>query len=528
MKIIKDLLYIQMLYKKAFYRYILTIKISFKSLFFMFIVGTFLVTILPSYSEVSTQTPASSSTQTPASSVLRVSPSSSSQTPISPPPQSSVLGSPFPEIKAIYKSINFPEKNSTYSLKIIGKNFSTASLENNLFISKSKDENDEFNVGISEKVCWLKNEECKELVQGKVISNRELEFQKIPKKYAGAVGIQIGVGEGLSNIYPTFLSPVPQEIPLISTVGVSIVIFLLILLLSMGLVKNTKTGKPNHLFSIPKKFFIDSETNTISLSTFQFYVWTFAAILGYLYLFFSRSLIQGRFEFIDIPSGLPGIILISSTTILLSEGISNTKGSKGAGNIDPEWSDLISIGGVITPERVQFLIWTILGSLAFIFVALLQTPENIKDLPQVPQGFLQLMGVSSFGYVGGKLARKAGPVINEVNANYNGNSLVVDVNGSTLSEDAICKIGGVIISSDIIDGNKPEIITTDNSNEPSLAKHLRLTINKQDSDWVKTIAQSKFKITNPDGQYAEWNINLTDNSQGATPQPEVQGGDPLH
>jgi hypothetical protein len=66
---------------------------------------------------------------------------------------------------------------------------------------------------------------------------------------------------------------------------------------------------------------------------------------------------------------------------------------------------------VVAPERFQFFIWTILGAAVFVFLAFLNDPGIIKDLPTVPSGFLQLMGVSSLGYLGGKLARKAGPVI---------------------------------------------------------------------------------------------------------------------
>jgi hypothetical protein len=465
-----------MIYKKACCIWRSTIKIFSKWLFLVLFVGTCLGTALPSHSE-------------------QIVVSSSSPSEI--------------KIKTVYKSINFPAKDKTYSVRIIGENFGSDSSKINLFVSQSKDKNGEFSEGINEKVCWQINQEgCNKYVQGIAFSNREIAFNKIPALYAGEVGIQIGISERFSNIYPIFLSPVAQEIPLFSAGLVSLLVLLLLLVLSWRLVKISKTGKFNGDFSLVKKFLIDSETNTVSLSVFQFYIWTFTAILSYLYLFFSRSLIQGKLEFIEIPSGLPGIVLISSATILASKGISNTKGSTGAGNINPQWSDLISIGGVITPERVQFLIWTILGSLAFLFIALFQAPESIKDLPQIPSGFLQLMGVSSFGYVGGKLARKAGPIIKEINAKHEDSSLVVDVYGSTLSEDAVFKIGSVIITADMIDGNKPEIISIDNSNEPSFGKHIRLTIDNLTPNSKNNLDTDDFRITNPDGQFAEWKISI--------------------
>jgi hypothetical protein len=167
-------------------------------------------------------------------------------------------------------------------------------------------------------------------------------------------------------------------------------------------------GKKYAIFST---LFLDKETDTYSLSRFQFFIWTFVGILSYLYFLLSRSLVQGRLEFVDVPSGLPAIILISASTTALAQGITSSKGSKGAGEIHPSPSDFISVGGVVAPERFQFFIWTILGAVVFVFLVFLNDPGTIKDLPTVPSGFLQLMGVSSFGYLGGKLARKAGPVI---------------------------------------------------------------------------------------------------------------------
>jgi hypothetical protein len=471
------MMYYGMLCKKASFIWKAAPKIPFKLLFFVLIIGTFLVVTLPSYSQ-----------------------------------QTVALGLLSPEIKTIYKPINFPNESRNYTVKVVGRNFGEDPSKVNLYISKSKDKNGEFNEGVNEKVCWLSKDCPVGNVKGKIISNRELEFKEISKDYAGEVGIQIGVGEGFSNIYPTILSVSSQEKPLLLTGGIVGLIFSTILILSWRLVKITKTGNSNGLFSFARKFFIDFETNTISLSAFQFYIWTFTAVSGYLYLFFSRNLIQGKFEFIDIPPGLPGIVLISSATILFSEGVSNTKGSKGAGKVEPEWSDLISMGGVITPERVQFFIWTILGSFAFLFITLFQTPDTIKDLPQVPVGFLQLMGVSSVGYIGGKIARKAGPVISEVNAHYNESFLILNVHGSALSIDAKYEIGAITISSETTNEMKPVIITPNNSNEPGFAKHLRLTIGKN-LDLKSVLENSKFKIINPDGQFAEWEIKILPSGQ---------------
>jgi hypothetical protein len=59
-------------------------------------------------------------------------------------------------------------------------------------------------------------------------------------------------------------------------------------------------------------------------------------------------------------------------------------------------------------------VWTILGVAAFCLAVLQHTPGAIRDLDKVPDGMMYLMGLSSLGYLGGKMARKPGPIINEM------------------------------------------------------------------------------------------------------------------
>jgi hypothetical protein len=60
------------------------------------------------------------------------------------------------------------------------------------------------------------------------------------------------------------------------------------------------------------------------------------------------------------------------------------------------------------------LLWTILGVGTFLYAVLQLPPGSISELPAVPERLLVLMGLSSAGYLGGKMARKAGPVIDEI------------------------------------------------------------------------------------------------------------------
>lgn|GEM_PF-4783596 len=202
---------------------------------------------------------------------------------------------------------------------------------------------------------------------------------------------------------------------------------ILILSLPILLVKNSGNG-----YTVPGAtrsrligvFFLDRETATYSLSKFQFYVWTAAAVIAYIYLNASRCLVQGACEFLDVPTNLPGIVLISASTVALAQVVTLQRGPKGAGEQHPSLADFIASGGIVSAERVQFFLWTIIGALVFLWLVVTQDPVSIRELPKVPDGFVQLMGISSFGYLASKAARRPGPVINSI-------SIEEPVNGNT-------------------------------------------------------------------------------------------------
>ena len=92
---------------------------------------------------------------------------------------------------------------------------------------------------------------------------------------------------------------------------------------------------PNKPHWIVAALFLDKETATYSLSKFQFYVWTAVSVFGYVYLFAARCLIQGIWEFIEIPKSLPGLVLISAATGAAAQFVTTQRGPKGAGEEHP-------------------------------------------------------------------------------------------------------------------------------------------------------------------------------------------------
>jgi hypothetical protein len=165
--------------------------------------------------------------------------------------------------------------------------------------------------------------------------------------------------------------------------------------------------------------FLDPETNTYSLSKLQFYLWTGAGILTYAYLVIGRLFVQ-RLDFPDVPSSLPGIIAIGAGTAIGSQFVTNVRGPKGGGPEKPGVGDFVTSGGVAAPDRVQMLVWTLVGVVGFCIATFRIEPWTISTLPKIGDSLMLLMGISSAGYLGGKLARKPGPVLNSVSLSPSG------------------------------------------------------------------------------------------------------------
>jgi hypothetical protein len=312
----------------------------------------------------------------------------------------------------------------------------------------------------------------------------------------------------LINTTPGF----PMTVAVVGFLLIALIVFLL-LKNGDGAVKRTMNGK-NYWLSV---LFFDVQSNSYSLSKCQFYAWTGAAVIGYLFLAISKSVVQGSGVFPDIPPGLPGILMASVGTVVISTGITSSKGGKGAGNPGPNLSDFIATGGVVAPDRLQFAIWTIIGIGTFLSIILQSDPRNINDLPTIPSGFLQLMGISSAGYLAGKLTRKAGPtisamVVTSTLANRSDKSNPVQsvmsfqITGSGLSKSALFSIDGVQIFPDKVHGKEigsegPDILQQDPSiNDLDYGRVLFFSIDNPPDIWRS--GPHDFAIINPDAQKA--------------------------
>ncbi len=355
----------------------------------------------------------------------------------------------------------------------------------------------------------------------------------------------VNVGAQTTSSRTVVLSRVETSTPRwYALAGMAALLFVLFLILNRGARKQIA----GQSYKLMTAVMLDAETNTYSLSKFQFYLWTFAIVLGYGYLTLVRSLIQGTFEFADVPGNLPGILAVSVGTSVFATGVTSAVGSKGSGRVQPGWGDLLTVGGVVVPERVQFVVWTIVGVTAFLALTFLADPAVIQNLPSVPQGFLLLMGASSAGYLGGKMARKPGPIImsakgewaidpDQPDGNQRRDKLTFSIIGRNLAVDCgirfrDTKVPYVRGAAPSATDNVLELVTRDEkSSDDSLASELRLTV--RDKSLIDLIvamqdpkptppggqgaaqpaAEPKTKpelsVTNPDGQMAAWPASIT-------------------
>jgi hypothetical protein len=177
--------------------------------------------------------------------------------------------------------------------------------------------------------------------------------------------------------------------------------------------------------------------------------------------------------------------------------------------VEPSYADFISSGGMVTGDRFQFFIWTLVGFLGFLLLVLLADPSTLKELPDVPQGFLYLMGISAAGYLGGKIVRLPGPVIQQLlvsadrlTRDAQGEEqpvkLTIALKGENLSTDAAIKIDGVQLRPTdefTIEEVKPQNAPAD----PSFRAEVKVVL-KNAAKYVQ--GQYELTFINKDGQMA--------------------------
>lgn len=330
----------------------------------------------------------------------------------------------------------------------------------------------------------------------------------------GSRQIRIRVGENDSNalalIFSSSGSGTPRLLAFAGLIGVSA---LLGELISVGL-RAAGPQRPRFLGALLL------ENGAYSLGKLQFYLWTAAGMLGYLFLAFAHSLVQGRVTLPEVPEGLPGIIGISAGTGIASAAIGAISSTKGPAGLEPSVGDLIMTGGVVVADRVQFLVWTIVSLMVFLGLVLTIDPATIDSLPRIPDGLLWLMGLSAGGYLGGKFVRRPSPSIVETTGRDDATSktLTLVIKGRNLSKDARFAIRENAIAPPSVSmqaNNVPPFHDSPVAGSPEdgasdLFKQLEVVIHYATP--VVQAGDNMLSLVNPDGQSAKGNIHIPANA----------------
>lgn len=324
-----------------------------------------------------------------------------------------------------------------------------------------------------------------------------------PSHGGGPTNFRLRVNSNLSEAKTiTFSRITVPSLRLLATI-VSLILAAIVL----GLVwKGIGIYRIDHTaYSPVASFFLDKQTNSYSLSKFQLLAWTSVAVFSYIFAFFCHLLVQWDFSFPPVPSGWPTLLGVSAGTTIAAVSITSNRGSKGAGSIKPSMADFICTGGLVASDRFQFFVWTLVGCIGFLAIVLSQDPASLKDLPDVPTGFLYLMGISASGYLAGKLVRLPGPVVSKLlvsgvipAAASAPATMTIDLQGENLSTDANVKVDDDALRPDQY--SIAAVKAQDQAPDSSFCTELTLTL-RDATAYVE--GAHRLALENNDGQLVE-------------------------
>lgn len=265
-------------------------------------------------------------------------------------------------------------------------------------------------------------------------------------------------------------------------------------------------------YNFVKMLLLEPENQTYSLSRAQFSTWLLVIIWSYLFLYIAHGFVERNWSFPNLGNSVYAFV-ISLGTLLASQATNRTMGVKGAGELHPSLSDLVVHGGVLALDRVQQIVWTLIAAGMFIKVVV-STYATATELPDIPAQLLTLMGLSSAGYLGGKLVRGPGPVIEQVTAAAG--SVILKIEGKHLSKDAFVWLDGVQQAKDKVTA------TVDDPDDPiKFAKELTVTLDMTIDDWNANA--HAITVVNPDAQRADWR-KLAGTTEGTATDTALVGG----
>ena len=251
-------------------------------------------------------------------------------------------------------------------------------------------------------------------------------------------------------------------------------------------------GRARPRYTFLKMLLLEPENQTYSLSRAQFLSWLIVIAWAYTFLYYVHGFIETNWSFPNFGNAIYAF-LISLGTLVAAQATSLGMGVKGAGEEQPSIADLVVHGGVLALDRVQQVVWTLIALGMFIRITV-STYETATALPEISPELLTLMGLSSAGYLGGKLVRGPGPVVELVTVPDAGGTL--NIKGQHLSKDAFIWLDGVQqkgkVTSKVDDPDQPL----------KFAREIELPVDMTLANWRAT--EHAITVVNPDAQRADW------------------------
>lgn len=355
-----------------------------------------------------------------------------------------------------------------------------------------------------------------------LLSAQEVLLCGVEVSTPSLLSITVSAGDRASSPVQLYLSSTPRY----HVLGLAAALLGGLVLLALGLLHDLRKGDRHRARELrgrppqgdPDKgsplrllraLLLDRETDTYSLSRLQFLLWTGAVLFAYAHLFASRVLAQGELALPDIPDSLPGLIFVSASTSVAAAGFDRARKARGAVRQEARLSDLLSIGDGVAPDRLQFLVWTVVGVLGFLGLVVAADPAAVTTLPAVPSGLLWLMGTSSLGYIGGKLVRGPRPVLIRVEQVRKENAVQLTLYGRNLSRRAT-----FFHEETPLDLKSVVIQEMEDGTDENMARILVLKVGRAAGD---VELKGTLYLCNPDGQRSGWEIGPP---QAPTPAPD--------
>lgn len=409
------------------------------------------------------------------------------QNPPAPPPSAATSGS-------VYPSTAYPVEGRGYSFKLLGDHFDNAHPENNdvQFVGQGSILDSSAPHLRSAKECARAQQPCLWLDTPQEL---HVEGYKVDPK-EGLVNVQAYTNgqPSTGQIQLVLAKKSPAQIRTWSIATFVVLLGILFLLVRFGLKTVSFDGRKITAF---EAVFLDNATDTYSLSKFQLFAFSGSFLACYLYVFYSHWFAQWTFELPNIPGSFATLLGASTATSVLAAGLTSSRGDKGAGQVGPSLSDFITSGGMVVPERALHFTWTIIACFGLIVLTFSQDPAILKTFPDIPPGVLYIMGITSGGYLAGKLSRLPGPIIRSARWSA-ADPADPGVRTLTLAGDNLSTSGEVFMSGVKLKVTPAAAGPPSGTADPTLLAGVTL-------DPVPApTANGTLRFINPDGQFADF------------------------